>query len=86
MQLPVDKIPEDDSLFEQIKAILKEQSSGDKEKAKVAIGALISDEKQQQLVQFGQQFWVEDGETTINRLKDAKFEAKIENCETINSK
>jgi len=77
LQLPIDKIPEDNSLFEQIKAILKEQSSGDEEKAKVAIRALISDGKEQQLVQFGREFWVENGETTINRLKDAKFEAKI---------
>ncbi|NES04911.1 MAG: trans-splicing intein-formed DNA polymerase III subunit alpha C-terminal partner DnaE-C [Okeania sp. SIO2F4] len=86
LQLPVHKIPEDDSLFEDIEAILKEQSSGNEEKAKVAIGALISDEKQQKLVQFGREFWVEDGETTINRLKDAKFEAKILNCETIDSR
>ncbi|MGD1712875.1 trans-splicing intein-formed DNA polymerase III subunit alpha C-terminal partner DnaE-C, partial [Dapis sp. BLCC M172] len=86
LQLPVDKIPEDDSLFEQIKAILKEQSSGNEEKANVAIRALISDDKEQKLVQFGRQFWVEDGETTINRLQDAKFEAKILNCETIDSR
>ncbi|MGK7923429.1 MAG: OB-fold nucleic acid binding domain-containing protein, partial [Trichodesmium sp.] len=79
LQLPINIIPEDDSLFEQIKAILKEQSSGNKEKATVAIRALISDDKQQQLVEFGQGFWVEDGETTINRLQDAKFEAKIIN-------
>ncbi|MEM1169629.1 MAG: OB-fold nucleic acid binding domain-containing protein [Cyanobacteria bacterium P01_H01_bin.35] len=86
LQLPVHKIPEDNSLFEHIKAILKEQSSGDEEKAKVAIGALISDEKQQQFVQFGRQFWVEDGEATINSLKDAKFEAKILYYEINNSR
>ena len=79
MELPVDKIPEDNSLFEKIKAILKEQSSGDEQKANVVIRALISDGKEQQLVQFGRQFWVEYGETTINRLKDQKFEAKILN-------
>ena len=77
LQLPIDKIPEDNSLFEQIKAILKEQSSGDEEKAKVAIRALIFDGKEQQLVQFGREFWVEDGEATINSFKAKKLEAKI---------
>ncbi|NEQ37923.1 MAG: trans-splicing intein-formed DNA polymerase III subunit alpha C-terminal partner DnaE-C [Okeania sp. SIO3I5] len=77
LQLPIDKIPEDNSLFEQIKAILKEQSSGDEEKAKVAIRALIFDGKEQELVQFGREFWVEDGEATINSFKAKKLEAKI---------
>ncbi len=82
LQLPVHKIPEDNSLFEHIKAILKEQSSGDEEKAKVAIRALISDEKQQQLVEFSREFWVEDGETTINTINSFKaigLEAEIIN-------
>ncbi|MDJ0518509.1 MAG: OB-fold nucleic acid binding domain-containing protein, partial [Trichodesmium sp. MO_231.B1] len=77
LQLPVHKIPEDNSLFEQIKAILKEQSSGDEEKANMAIGALISDEKEEQLVEFSREFWVEDGETTINRFKVIGLEAEI---------
>ena len=77
LEIPVNIIPEDDSLFEQIRAILEEQSSGDQEKAKVAIGALISDDKQQQLVEFGQQFWVEDEETTIRCFHDAGFKVKI---------
>ena len=43
----------------------------------MAVGALIFDDKQKKLVQFGREFWVEDGEKTISRLKDAKFEAEI---------
>lgn len=80
LQLPVDKIPENNSLFEDIKAILKEQSSGDEAKAKVAIGALIYDEKEQKYVEFNRQFWVEDGETTINTINSFKaigLEAEI---------
>ncbi|GGA34135.1 OB-fold nucleic acid binding domain-containing protein [Okeania sp. KiyG1] len=77
LQIPVNTIPNNDSLFEQIKAIVEEQSSGDQEKAKVAIGALISDGKQQNLVQFGRQFWVEDGEKTINSFKAIRLEAEI---------
>ena len=77
MELSVDKIPEDNSLFEQIQAILKEQSSGDEEKAKVAVGTLIFDDQRQQLVQFGREFWVEDGQTTINRFIGIGIEAKI---------
>ncbi|NES72648.1 MAG: trans-splicing intein-formed DNA polymerase III subunit alpha C-terminal partner DnaE-C, partial [Okeania sp. SIO2D1] len=77
LQIPVNIIPENDSLFEKIKAILEEQSSGDLEKAKVAIGALISDGKQQHLVQFGRQFWVEDEETTIRRFHAAGFKVKL---------
>ena len=77
LQLSVDKIPEDNSLFEEIQAILKEQSSGDQEKAKVAIGALIFDDKQKILVQFDREFWVEDGEATINRFKAKELEAKL---------
>ncbi len=83
LQLPVNIIPEDDSLFKKIKAKLKEQSSGDEEKAKVAIRALISDEKQQKLVEFGREFWVEDGETTINTINSFKaigLEAEIISC------
>ena len=78
LQLPVHKILENNSnLFEKIQAILKEQSSGNEEKAKVAIGALIFDEKEKNLVQFGRKFWVEDGETTINRFKVIGIEGKI---------
>ena len=77
LQLSVNKIPEDNSLFEEIQAILKEQSSGDQEKAKVAIGALIFDDKQKILVQFDREFWVEDGEATINRFKAKELEAKL---------
>ncbi|NEP84006.1 MAG: hypothetical protein F6K39_41335 [Okeania sp. SIO3B3] len=77
LQIPVNIIPENDSLFEQIKAIVEEQSSGDREKAKVAIGALIFDDKEQKLVQFGRQFWVEDGETTIRRFDDLGFKVKL---------
>ncbi|WP_293118613.1 DNA polymerase III subunit alpha [Okeania sp. SIO1I7] len=72
LQLPVDKIPENDSLFEDIKAILKEQSSGDEAKAKVVIGALIYDQKEQKYVEFNRQFWVENGETTINTINSLK--------------
>ena len=78
LQLPVHKILENNSkLFEKIQAILKEQSSGNEGKAKVAIGALIFDEKEKNLVQFGRKFWVEDGETTINRFKAIGIEGKI---------
>ncbi|NES75507.1 MULTISPECIES: OB-fold nucleic acid binding domain-containing protein [Okeania] len=86
LQIPVNIIPENDSLFEQIKAILEEQSSGDLEKAKVAIGALISDGKQQHLVQFGRQFWVEDEETTIRRFHDVGFKVQISSWEAFASK
>ncbi|MDY7007853.1 MAG: trans-splicing intein-formed DNA polymerase III subunit alpha C-terminal partner DnaE-C [Cyanobacteriota bacterium] len=86
LQIPVHKIPEDNSLFEQIKAIVEEQSSGDKEKAKVAIGALIFDDKQQKLVQFGRQFWVEDEETTIRRFHAAEFKVKLYSWEAFASK
>ncbi|NET40912.1 OB-fold nucleic acid binding domain-containing protein [Okeania sp. SIO2B3] len=86
LQIPVNTIPNNDSLFEQIKAIVEEQSSGDREKAKVAIGALIFDGKQQKLVQFGRQFWVEDEETTIRRFHVAEFEVKIYSWETFTSK
>ena len=77
LQIPVNIIPENDSLFEQIKAIVEEQSSGDREKAKVAIGALIFDDKEQKSVEFGRQFWVEDGEKTINSFKAIGLEVKI---------
>ena len=76
LQLPVDRIPEDNSLFERIKAILKEQSSGDEEKAIVAVGALIFDDKEQELVEFGREFWVEDAEI-INSFKAIEIEAEI---------
>ena len=83
LQLPVNIIPEDDSLFKKIKAKLKEQSSGDEQKANVAIRALIFDDKQhdkqQELVEFSREFWVEDGETTINSFKAIGLEAEIIN-------
>nr|WP_287521285.1 LAGLIDADG family homing endonuclease [Okeania sp. SIO2C2] len=77
LQIPVNIIRENDSLFKQIQAILEEQSSGDREKAKVAIGALIFDHKEQKSVEFGRQFWVEDGEKTINSFKAIGLEAEI---------
>ena len=78
LQLPINQISSDNSLLEDIKAILEEQSSGDEEKAKVAIWARIFNGQQQELVQFGRQFWVEDGETTISRFQTVGLEAKLD--------
>ena len=82
-ELPLSNIPQDDSLFEQIKAILEEQSGGDQEKAIVGVGALIVDQEEKQLVQFSKQFWVEDGEATISRLQGVGLKAKISTLEAI---
>ena len=84
LKLPLNMIPSqpNDSLFENIKAILEEQSSKDLKKAKVGV-----------LVQaFGQyyggliwlkQFWVEDGEATVNSFRGTGLNAEVSSWEAL---
>ena len=57
-----------------LKTILQEQS-GDKEKAKVPVVAIITASNRRQLVRFGRQFWVQNCQTAVEALKAARFPA-----------
>jgi DNA polymerase-3 subunit alpha len=60
-----------------LKGILQEQS-GDKNKAKVPVIAIIGKGKNRQFVRFGQNFWVQDESATVESLKNAGFLAYAE--------
>ncbi len=60
-----------------LQGILQEQSSGDRDQSKVPIFASISAEGERQLIRFGRQFWVQDGQATVNALNHAHFQARI---------
>jgi len=60
-----------------LRTILQEQV-GEKEKANVPVVAIISSPNRRQLVRFGRQFWVQDGKTTVEALKNARFPASVQ--------
>lgn len=60
-----------------LRGILQEQSSGDRDQAKVPVFASVSAGGQRQLIRFGRQFWVQDGQTTVEMLNHARFPSRI---------
>jgi DNA polymerase-3 subunit alpha len=60
-----------------LRGILQEQSSGDRDQAKVPVFASVSAGGQRQLIRFGRQFWVQDGQTTVEMLNHARFTSRI---------
>jgi DNA polymerase-3 subunit alpha len=61
-----------------LKSILQEQS-GEKNKAKIPVLAVIGRETMRQVVRLGNNFWVQNEEATINSLKNAGFNAYAQN-------
>lgn len=59
-----------------LRTILKEQS-GDKEKAKVPVIAIVQAGNSRKLVRFGRQFWVQDSITAFQALNSAGFITEI---------
>ncbi|PIG91846.1 DNA polymerase III subunit alpha [Gloeocapsopsis sp. IPPAS B-1203] len=57
-----------------LKTILQEQL-GEKDKAKIPVLALVKLGDRNQLVRFGRQFWVQNGQATVEMLKTASFSA-----------
>jgi DNA polymerase-3 subunit alpha len=60
-----------------LKSILQERS-GEKNKAKVPVVAIIGQGMQRHFVRFGQDFWVQDEKTTIEALNNAGFRASAQ--------
>jgi DNA polymerase-3 subunit alpha len=63
-----------------LKSILQ---SGDKQKAKIPVIATIGTGTQRQFVRLGQNYWVQDGQQTVNSLIDAGFLADTTSLITI---
>ena len=62
------------SVQNKLKSILEEQS-GDKKKAKVPIIGIINSIKERIFIRFGENFWVQNEENTVEALKNAGFNA-----------
>ena len=60
-----------------LKSILQEYS-GEKEKNKVPVIAIVTTPNHRQLVRFNRQFWVQDCQTTVEALKSARFTACVQ--------
>ena len=60
-----------------LKHILQEQS-GEKDKAKVPVLAIVTSLNRRQLVRFDRQFWVQDCRTTVEALIAARFPAHVQ--------
>ncbi|NER38293.1 MAG: DNA polymerase III subunit alpha [Oscillatoria sp. SIO1A7] len=58
--------------LQQLQALLKE-CSGDQTKPKVPVMAIVGRQHRHQAVRFGQEFWVQDCESTLARLRSAEF-------------
>ena len=67
----------DTSVQRNLKGMLQEQS-GDKNKAKVPVVAIINAGQQRLFVRFGQDFWVQDERAAIESLRNAGFIAHAE--------
>lgn len=66
---------EEQQLLDNLKAILTEYTSN--EQSKYPVVALLQGEHSRQAVRFGKEYWVQDYETAVSRLQNAKFNARI---------
>ncbi|WP_069792093.1 OB-fold nucleic acid binding domain-containing protein [Cyanobacterium sp. IPPAS B-1200] len=57
-----------------LKSILQEQS-GEKNKAKIPVFALLHDLQERIFIRLGNNYWVQNAENTVNALKNAGFNA-----------
>lgn len=60
-----------------LRSILQEHA-GDKYKPKTPVMAIVSNGTQRQCIRLGQQYWVQDYQTTVNALRSAQFNASEE--------
>jgi len=66
---------EEQQLLDNLKAILTEYTSN--EQSKFPVVAILQGEHSRQAVRFGKEYWVQDYETAVSRLQNAKFNARI---------
>ncbi|MFB2893230.1 DNA polymerase III subunit alpha [Aerosakkonemataceae cyanobacterium BLCC-F50] len=66
---------EEQQLLENLRANLQE-CRGDAD-AKIPVIAIVMNQNQRQAVRFGKEYWVQDYEYAVSRLKNAKFNARL---------
>ncbi|XWK87620.1 MAG: DNA polymerase III subunit alpha [Phormidium sp.] len=66
---------ESQQLLENLRANLQE-CRGDAD-AKIPVIAIVMNQNQRQAVRFGKEYWVQDYEYAVSRLKNAKFNARL---------
>jgi DNA polymerase-3 subunit alpha len=66
---------EEEQLLENLRANLQE-CRGDAD-AKIPVIAIVTSQNQRQAVRFGKEYWVQDYENAVSRLKNAKFDARL---------
>lgn len=69
----------DEQLLSNLKTIL-EDYSGETDRERVPVIAIVTGEHNRQLVCFGQHSWVQDPEGVVSRLNDSGFTARVEKC------
>lgn len=67
----------DEQQLERLKDFLKEYS-GQTDRAKVQVMAMVTDRDSCQLVRFGQDYWVQDPQSAVSRLNDRGFPASAQ--------
>jgi len=73
LQLTLQQVNDEEQL-ERLKDFLEEYS-GETGRVKVPVMAIVAGQDNRQLVSFGQNFWVQDPQGAVSRLKDAGFPA-----------
>ena len=81
IELPVN-IATDDIQIQQLKTMLEEYS-GDSLEPKTPVYAIVRGENAYQLVQFGQQFWVQDAAGLADRMQDRKFNIQVKEVKSV---
>ncbi len=81
IELPVN-IATDDIQIQQLKTMLEEYS-GDSLEPKTPVYAIVRGEDGYQLVQFGQQFWVQDAAGLADRMQDRKFNIQVKEIKSV---
>ncbi|MCL1469512.1 DNA polymerase III subunit alpha [Argonema antarcticum] len=76
LQLTLQQVNDEEQL-KRLKDFLKEYS-GETDKAKVPVMAIVAGQDDRQLVSFGQNFWVQDPQGAVSRLQDAGFPASTQ--------
>ena len=60
-----------------------EEYSGDTLEQKTPVYAIVRGENGYQLVQFGQQFWVQDAAGLVDRMQDRGFDIQVKEIKSV---
>lgn len=76
LQLNYDQVS--DAQFRQHLLVSLQEQSGEPRQPKVPVIGIIAGQSSRYIIRFGHEFWVQDCETTVNRLSSSSFSVSLQ--------